>query len=1454
MCPTSKKRNHGKCLTISEISFINDKKLNPKNLNFKLNINFKNYIQTLNLFINSNYDKFKILLDIGKTNHFSSSEHKKLIENRFNQPNQLKLKLNAIGKISNKIMRSNDFKDLAAAIANKDFEQVQIHIFFFASDPILNKAASGVASSGIKYIQNGRLFLGKSLNILSPIIGKVFSPLAILDLAKQINDLSSGNMDALIPMIGNSLTLMVDAADIVIVVLEVTNVIRGISAVTGPIGIALTVGITLGTQIFLSIQRVNHLNSQIYMTESDCLLEFLHTILPFKFFKVHDYEKLIFLKNLHTELVLNATKYLEKNHDYIYIFFPTYDVDIIKNFESKVLFLPFSKMFVQIIKEDIDHINVYPKSHAFINLRSKTSIDMWSRTNPKIKKDDSTRLCCFDKGDADENRPYGNVYDCNNAIGIEYLNNYNFGGNSALFDVGKNSKIYGFLDFKNDFLIKYEFDFIYGGNRNDRFIIFSPSDNSNKKDFTGLIDGKGGYNTLDLSALTPKNDPLRNAYINFINKDNEPGYYKSFYQHYTFLKLYNIHVFYGATLSKEFITIDCNTKLIDSGGGFLDNEDLIVIDEYNCFYETEIWIHPHTKILNNAKNGVFIFKVKNTVFDVDAIVKINLHPYVTNPNVINSFYFLDLNFDDFTLIQQEEDYIALQIKDSEKILNINTKSNDLNTKIILNTKDKFQITFQKKIIYVLTNFTIFYEDWEYKIECFLRKAYEMNVFIIVKSLIDGKIFYFRNRDNIFMQNNPEYITFLIGHKVDNTFIITCNCEKLTPNDRLKTVYIYIHLFSNLININYINSNSYGENRLDLRDLKKKYVGNNGEVLRYEVITKKYISIKLYSIVNNKKSYLIEIIIFKEKFFRDDFFYVYLEDIPLRLRQNNYYDGYFLEDVFIKIDSNEKNVFVFEKEQTLINKFYDFLDIHYENFSFAKDENNLIFTNIFENEPKNYKKFAFIFVNYYANFDYQEITLKFLEKIVKIGKFKEIINAESYTNLIEKYGINLNKDKLKEMSNEFNINLDQSYVDIEESEEKRKLDEMNKSDENLIEEHLNDLITFNDLTHFKKDKIFTTNFSNFLLKENETEIFKYLYYKNLIQYNETLIFYAAENCNFEIVEALLLLDFQLKDSRLKNHFGEKPIHLAAKNNCLKVVELLLNFGDNVNSVDDNSMPVLAYALQSNNSTNLVKFLFKQGANYYNICFRFIINFINQTNLDDYNEKYVIFLENDIFVDNWDKYKSIENELRYFLLNDYFITNSNLNLKNYSMASNLKLNEISLQLMIEKWNLIDKINRIVFNRYPCKIEECPNVWDITRNYFVFLDDMFNFIEQGADIFFFIKLSDITYRNYIRFMFFFLENGYNLINAVKSNNINAVKEIFFYRTVVNYEDNNKYFKGYTALHWAAHLNLIEIGEILVNHGARMSYKSRYIASNPSPMEIAEKYQHFDFIEKMKQVEAKL
>ena len=367
--------------------------------------------------------------------------------------------LNRVKKISIITMHGMMAKNILADFLNRDYQGVAINVGFIAGGQGFAKVAEAASRKGLNLLSEGKALLGRSLRVASPFLARGTSAFVVYDLVNQIKAFKNGTEGALVGVVGDSVYLGVDAAEIGIEVAEVFEVLEGVSSITGPIGAGIGAIVFVGTDVYMAVKKVDKIDELIHLSGRE---KFIEGLRAFVGMQPEQYiEELMEEKQLYNQLVKQGFEYLKKHSNIQSYVFPTYQsvVDSCRTVINTItlgMMHYYTEKCTTKFEIDLD---------STVLLDKKRNDIKWSRARP----DDPSggRLFCLPKGDYHPAPNYGS-YLCENAIGLS--NNKTEG--YTLINLGE-GKDYakGFKDSPNIFVVNDGFKEYYGGNKDDIFVL-----------------------------------------------------------------------------------------------------------------------------------------------------------------------------------------------------------------------------------------------------------------------------------------------------------------------------------------------------------------------------------------------------------------------------------------------------------------------------------------------------------------------------------------------------------------------------------------------------------------------------------------------------------------------------------------------------------------------------------------------------------------------------------------------------------------------------------------------------------------------------------------------------------------------------------------------------------------------------------------------------------------------
>ncbi len=399
--------------------------------------------------------------------------------------------LNRVKKISSITMHGMMAKNILADFLNRDYQGVAINIGFIAGGQGFAKVAEVASRKGLNLLSEGKALLGKSLRVASSFLARGTSTFVVYDLVNQVEAFRNGTEEELVGVVGDSIYLGVNTAEIGIEVAEGFEILEGISSVTGLIGAEIGDVVFIGTDVYMAVKRVDKIDQLIHLSGREKFIEGLRAFIGMQ--PEQYIEELIEEKQLYNQLVKQGFEYLKQHNDIQSYVFPTGQSVV-----SSCRQVPYQVLqcdgagFGELCMRRIN-VTLYTeecKVKFKIDLDSKVLLDgkgtdiKWSRARPNNPS--GGKLFCFSQGN-DEPAPNYGSYLCENAIGLS--NNKIEGYN--LINLGEGEDYArGFKDSPNVFVVNDGSKEYYGGNKNDIFVLQGDL-------IEGSLYGEDGIDTLE---------------------------------------------------------------------------------------------------------------------------------------------------------------------------------------------------------------------------------------------------------------------------------------------------------------------------------------------------------------------------------------------------------------------------------------------------------------------------------------------------------------------------------------------------------------------------------------------------------------------------------------------------------------------------------------------------------------------------------------------------------------------------------------------------------------------------------------------------------------------------------------------------------------------------------------------------------------------------------------------
>ncbi|BET37126.1 hypothetical protein [Wolbachia pipientis] len=670
--------------------------------------------------------------------------------NRLTSNQKVMNHLNRVKKISSITMHGMIAKNILADFLNRDYQGVAINVGFIAGGQGFAKVAEVASRKGLNLLSEEKVLLGRSLRVASPFLARGTSAFIIYDLVNQVKAFKNGTEGALVGVVGDSIYLGVDAAEIGIEVAEGFEVLEGVSSITGPIGAEIGDVVFIGTDVYMAVKRVDKIDQLIHLSGREKFIEGLRAFIGMQ--PEQYIEELIEEKQLYNQLVKQGFEYLKQHNDIQSYVFPTGQSVV-----SSCRQVPYQVLqcdgagFGELCMRRIN-VTLYTeecKVKFKIDLDSKVLLDgkgtdiKWSRARPNNPS--GGKLFCFSQGN-DEPAPNYGSYLCENAIGLS--NNKIEGYN--LINLGEGEDYArGFKDSPNVFVVNDGSKEYYGGNKNDIFVLQGDL-------IEGSLYGEDGIDTLDLTGFAQEAVSV-NVYLN-----TNIGTIVYNRYGYSGFQINSVERVLGRKAKADHIFSACETKFLDGNGGKEDQLDYLEIKDNNCVYDIQVIVRNYTEVNNLALKGNFNYIVPFQ--KGSASVKL-LANFENNHRFIFDYLLADIQSIDI------KDHNSIKFDFSSKVANSNFSisiSYNIMNNIIYQLKDSAEIKVGKeRNLYAIqnTNKTI-----DEIIESYPAIANKLNMTIAVQDGDESILVGYGKCEVIY--NNPIYNSHLIGNGGKNIYVIT----------------------------------------------------------------------------------------------------------------------------------------------------------------------------------------------------------------------------------------------------------------------------------------------------------------------------------------------------------------------------------------------------------------------------------------------------------------------------------------------------------------------------------------------------------------------------------------------------------------------------------------------------------------------------------------------------------
>ncbi|WP_254229416.1 ankyrin repeat domain-containing protein [Wolbachia pipientis] len=926
--------------------------------------------------------------------------------------------LSRVGKISGMTMQVMMAKNVLADAVNGNYQGLAINLGFivlpFGVKAGENAALKGLHSaSEIAYARGFKLAplvessLAQYFKVSSSFLARSTSAFIAYDLVKELRN---GTKEALVGVVGDSVYLGVDAAELGIEVAEGFGVLEGVSSVTGPIGATIGAVVFVGTDVYQAVKKVENIDRLVHLTAEERFLEGIRAFIGIG--TERHIEELIEKKQLYNQLVKQALEYLKQHNDIQRYVFPTGKLvqdtcNIVQYKEqcpspdvhSDFMVMPGEPTGLGIrnachkdangnlfiLKEREECITKFkPDSNNMVILDEQKPDIKWSKIRPNNPPEGN--LFCIPQGHG--NLAPGLAYSCNNAIGVEYSSNRT--DNYTFIDLGDGTDLgIGFNNSSNIFLIGNGYKTIHGGEKDDTFIL-----QGNR--FEGKIFGRNGANTLDLSKFSPQSKSL---FLRFHgnNLSTLGGL------------IDQISKVITRENKEDIISCkDVTLKYIDGRGGRNENEQDVITIEFDYCHKlfgttidcrdylsgkftpkVQIMLRDYTTVNNYASKGNFSYFVdqKEGKASVD-ILSTSKNEFIFN-NTLEDIK--AINFNSSNVVDRGTIKFTFLPHNTEALISYKLKG----VSFILNDGTAISVSKEGNL-YALQNSN---KSVDEIINSYSRVANNLKMSIFVHSLLNNESIVVGHGKHDVIENNPEYKSHLIGNGGENIFVVT--------SDKLPIPEIVLY---DVDQENKIDT-------LDLRKIRKQVESDLNVKIKTRIITSgKDLIVQLFYEKDNEvsESNIVQVRL-KNGLLTNWYerLHVIMNHVPMKIEE------FELRPLPLVFDNNEEIIRIAAEDVDKNNKVI--ISQKVEDYTFSKLGNDLIMT--FNHNA------SLILSEFYKNKEMETLTIRFANKEVAIKD--ELNNVRSFDDLKEEY-----KNSTASIINSFNTTEASNSIEASNSTETR----------------------------------------------------------------------------------------------------------------------------------------------------------------------------------------------------------------------------------------------------------------------------------------------------------------------------------------------------------------------------------------------------------------------------------
>ncbi len=606
---------------------------------------------------------------------------------------------------------------------------------------------------------------------------------------------------------------------------------------------------------------------------------------------------------------------------------------------------------------------------------------------------------------------------CEGAVGVEYKTNRT--GNKTLIalDEGIDTAI-GTPDSSNFFIVNNGYKNYTGGNKDDAFILQA-------NNITGILNGMGGIDTLDLRGFGTKNNEyaLIDTQGSVCSRNDE---YSESYECTYRLKTSYINQIYGRKSKADRIHFVENLEYVDGLGGENSNKQDYVKIPYDLNKNPTVVLRGYTKVF-------LLEKSNKSVNFIDYIIPRGEHSessvsFSFKGPIQHRFHF-DYSISNLREINIGKDDITFNFFDQSKEFNvtlINSYDNSRRkyTDFPVNARYLFQDNTEVKIL----NRNNFYAEQS------INKTVEETISeyaAIANRLKMTMQFTLPNNETVLvghgahevMHNNPLYKSHLVGNGGENVYVITSAFDTAIPE---------VTLYN-------LNTGDF----TDTLDLRKVIEQAKIECPESQVSSKIYkddndLIIKLYSnhyfssgrCIDLSSEFLISSVILKNALLNGWYkeLRVVLNSGPMKIKGDRH--PWNLEALPLIFDKDKEIIVItpndIEEENEIVIK------KEVGNYTFARLRNDLIITNVFDQGLEESQHCTILLKDFYQEQKMRTLSIKFADKEINLRQHEmQINNATNFDALQEKHknvrGIILNTTGLQKTTTTVNPEISTHHI-------------------------------------------------------------------------------------------------------------------------------------------------------------------------------------------------------------------------------------------------------------------------------------------------------------------------------------------------------------------------------------------------------------------------------------------